>query len=139
MYVVSLLSVGCHVWCHVVQVWNGAGLTAIYSSLGHTHDSTPPFPGIVYDTLPYMSHNLSHDQDHTSSLSAISAHWSKWSDAHSHIVDYHWAIGTCDHCHDVQDFLSVGVASGEATILCDYDNCRLCLFSLFLISSQLPW
>ena len=98
-----------------MQVWNGAGLTAIYPSLGHTHDSTPPFPGIVYDTLPYTLVNLSHDQDHTSSLSAISASWSKWSDPDSLIVRYLWAIGTCPYCNDVQDFLSVGVATGESS------------------------
>ena len=96
-----------------MQVWNGAGLSSIHYSLGHTHDSTPPSVGIVYDTLPDMSHDMSHDQDHTSSLSEISARWSEWSDPHTPIVEYSWAIGTCSSCNDVQDFLSVGVATGE--------------------------
>lgn len=98
-----------------VQVWNGAGLNAIYSSLGHTHDSTPPQPGIVYDTLPYVSHDLSGDADHTSSLSELSASWTAWSDPHTPIVEYYWAMGTCQFCNDLQDFLSVGVATGEPT------------------------
>ena len=100
-----------------MQVWNGAGLSGIYSSLGHTHDSTPPYPGIVYDTLPYMSHDLSGDEDYTPSLSAISASWAGWSDPHTLIVEYYWAIGTCASCNDVQDFLSVGVATGEQRFL----------------------
>ena len=103
-----------HSFTHSLQAWNGAGLSAIYSSLGHTHDSTPPSPGIVHDTL---SHDSSSDADHTPSLFEISASWAGFSDPHSHIVQYHWAIGTCDSCYDVQDFLSVGVATGELRFL----------------------
>ena len=99
-----------------VQVWNGAGLSATFSSLGHTHDSTPPHPGTVYDVLP-SSGNVSHDEDHTHSLSEIWGKWSEWSDPHTPIVEYFWAIGTTESANDVQDFLSVGVASGNYTFL----------------------
>ena len=92
-----------------LQVWNGAGLSTVYSSLGHTHDSTPPDPGTVYDGPPEWSR----DADYTASLSELSAHWTGFSDPHSHLVDYHWAIGRCGTCNDVQDFLSVGVATGQ--------------------------
>ena len=88
---------------------NGAGLSGIYYSLGHTHDSTPPTPGIVYDTL---SRDMSGDRDHTPSLSEISVRWLEWSDPHSPMVEYFWASGTSVGGRDVQDFLSVGVATG---------------------------
>ena len=104
-----------------LQVWNGAGLSAMYFSLGHTHDSTPPVAGTVYDTL--TSGDVSRDQDHTPSLSEVWGRWSEWSDPHSQVVEYFWAIGSGGSANDVQDFLSVGVATGKSNlvILDDYD------------------
>ena len=84
-------------------------MSSIYTSLGHLHDSTPPIPGIVYDTL---SHDWSHDQDHTPHLSELSTRWSEWSDPHTPIIEYYWSIVTMETEHIIQDCLSVGVATG---------------------------
>ena len=55
---------------------------------------------------------MSRDQDHTTFLSELSARWSEWSDPHTPIVEYYWSIVTMETGHIVQDFLSVGVATG---------------------------
>ena len=94
----------------LLQVWNGAGISTIISSLGHTHDSTPPHPGIVYDGSLQWPPQDSH---HTTSLSEISAHWAGFSDPHTPIVGYYWAIGSCGFCDDVQDFIYLGIATGR--------------------------
>ena len=109
-----------------MQVWNGAGLSAIYSSLGHTHDSTPPLAGTVYDVL--SSGDVSHDRDHTPSLSEVWGRWSEWSDPHTPIVEYFWAIGTAQSANDVQDFLSVGVATGWLFLFYFLDTSNAIIF-----------
>ena len=85
------------------KVSNVLGLVGVYTSdLGYLYDSSPPVgEGVVYDGLG------DNDEDFTTSDSTISAHWLPYHDPHT-TVHYHWAIGTCPRCRDVQEFTSVG-------------------------------
>ena len=82
---------------------NVLGLAAVYSSnIGYLYDATPPVgEGVVYDGIE------GDDDDYTTSDSTLSAHWLPYHDPHTH-VHYQWAIGTCKHCRDVQEFTPVG-------------------------------
>ena len=54
------------------------------------------------------------DLDYTASLTTLSAHWRGFSDPHTGISEYFWAIGSCTSCSNVQEFTSVGVATGTS-------------------------
>jgi hypothetical protein len=86
-----------------IKVSNVLGLAAVYSSdIGYLYDATPPVgEGVVYDGIE------GDDDDYTTSDSTLSAHWLPYHDPHTH-VHYQWAIGTCKHCRDVQEFTPVG-------------------------------
>ena len=95
-----------------MQVTNGAGLRSISSSPAYLLDHTPPTRGIVYDG-PRVTAEVS-DLDYTTDLSMLSSHWTQFIDPHSTVVEYLVAIGTEPEGTDVQDTISVGMATGEA-------------------------
>lgn len=95
-----------------LAVQNGAGLTAVSSSLGYTLDVSPPEGGTVYDGPQTQGSGEVFDLDYTASLTTLSAHWRGFSDPHTGISEYFWAIGSCTSCSNVQEFTSVGVATG---------------------------
>ena len=95
---------------------NSVGLTSISSSLGYILDSSPPQGGIVYDGPQPSQGNF--DLDYTSELTTLSAHWEgTFSDPHTGIVEYFWAIGSCPGCTELQAWNSVGIATGKALII----------------------
>ena len=100
-----------YMYCTVPQAQNGAGLTSLSSSHGYILDSSPPEGGIVYDG-PRPSEGVL-DLDYTTSLTTLSAHWSGFADPHCDISEYYWSVGTCSGCSNVQNYQSVGVATGK--------------------------
>ena len=90
-----------------LQVRNGAGLLTVRSSSGYTLDSTAPDVGVVLDGAAGMG-----DTDYWSDDAVLEAHWLGFSEPHTAIVEYWWAIGTCATCSDVQPFVSVGLHQG---------------------------
>ena len=93
----------------LTQVTNGAGLTTISSSAAYTLDHTPPTPGHVYDGS-YITAVVS-DLDYSTDLSNLNSHWTSFTDPHTDVVEYFIAMGTTPGGTDVQDTISVGVAS----------------------------
>ena len=98
------------------QATNGAGLTASVSSAGYLMDSSQPGTGTVYDGEREMP-----ELDYSSSMSSVSAWWRGFSDPHSGISEYRWAIGSSAGCTDVQGFQTVGTATGMCVVFtfCD--------------------
>lgn len=71
-------------------------------------DSSPPVVGEVYDGPP------SGDVDYWTDAHSLTAHWRGFEDPHSSIVEYWWAIGTCDpSCQDIQAFVGTGLKQGQ--------------------------
>lgn len=89
------------------QVRNGAGLVGVVSSLGYTLDSSPPDVGMIFDGPPTADGDVDYWTD-----GVLAAHWRGFSDPHTGILEYWWAVGTCAVCTDVQAFLSVGLNQG---------------------------
>lgn len=110
----------------MVQVRNAAGLVTTTSSLGYLLDSSPPDVGSVFDG-PSSSHG---DVDYWTDSATLHSHWTGFSDPHSDIVEYLWAIGSCSSCVDVQPFVSVGLEQGTFMCRCvETDTCvMLCLY-----------
>lgn len=91
---------------------NSAGLTSTSSSLGYVLDSSPPQGGMVYDGPQPQEGNF--DLDYTSDSTSLSAHWGgTFTDPHTGIVEYYWAIGSCPGCTELQDWNSIGIATGK--------------------------
>ena len=86
---------------------NRAGLVGVASSLPYLLDSSPPEVGVVYDGATPLS-----DEDYLTEEGVVRAHWRGFADPHSEIVEYWWAIGTCQACSDIQPLVSVGVRQG---------------------------
>ena len=101
------------------QTQNGAGLAFLSSSLGYTLDSSPPEGGVVYDGPQPEGVGEIEDRDYVSSLTMLSAHWRGFSDPHTGVLEYLWAIGTCAGCSNVQQFRNVGVANSKYVCMCD--------------------
>ena len=95
-----------------LQALNGAGLTSVATSIGYRLDTTPPNPGTVYDGPQPDSGDIL-DQDYTTTTTTLSAHWRGFSDPHTGVVEYYWAIGTCRGCSDIQTYQTIGVAVGK--------------------------
>lgn len=97
-----------------LQVENGAGLSSLVVSPAYILDSSPPVRGVIYDgPQPNQGDVDVFDLDYTTSLTTLYAHWQGFSDPHSAVVEYFWAIGTCSLCSDVQTFTSIGSATGK--------------------------
>lgn len=79
----------------------------VASSLGYILDYSPPDIGVVFDGPPTT------DVDYWTD-GVLAAHWSGFSDPHTDVVEYWWAIGTCATCTDLQPFVSVGLNTGES-------------------------
>ena len=54
------------------------------------------------------------DQDFQRDIHKLSAHWEGFSDPHTGVVDYNWAIGTCPGCRDVMEPQSVGLQTSKS-------------------------
>ncbi len=52
------------------------------------------------------------DVDYLCVVDEVGAYWSGFSDPHTGIVDYSWAVGRCPSCVDTQPFTSVGLETG---------------------------
>lgn len=89
-----------------------AGLVGVVSSSAYTLDSSPPDVGVVYDGPPPTSGG-GRDMDYWTEGGVVEAHWRGFSDPHSGIAEYGWALGTCPHCTDIQPFISVGANQGK--------------------------
>ena len=95
-----------------LQVRNGAGLVTVASTWGSILDSTPPDVGVVWDG-PYSMPGESQDLDYWGHTSHLSAHWSPFTDPHSTVVGYRWAIGSCHGCSNIRPFTPVGLRLGK--------------------------
>ena len=84
------------------QIYNNAGLYSQAYSQGTIVDSTPPDVGFVID-------GLGEDIDFTKDLHTFTSHWDGFVDPHSDISEYEWAIGTCETCSDVREFVSTAL------------------------------
>ena len=70
----------------------------------------------MYDGPQPQEGNL--DLDYTSDSTTLSAHWGgTFSDPHTGISEYYWAIGSCPGCTELQGWNSVGIATGKLLIL----------------------
>ena len=83
----------------------------VTTSLAYTIDSSPPSPGLVYDGLPLGGRI--NDLDYKSDLSMLSSHWAGFTDPHTTVLEYFVAIGTESGGEDVQEKISVGMATCE--------------------------
>ena len=83
----------------------------VTTSLAYTLDSSPPTPGLIYDGLPVEG--KINDLDYSSDLSTLSSHWAGFADPHTTVIEYFVAIGTESGGEDVQENISVGVATCE--------------------------
>jgi hypothetical protein len=90
-----------------VRATNGAGLTATATSDGVLVDGSAPVAGTVSD-------GSGSDIDFQASTSTIQANWSGFSDPHSGIASYQWAIGTTPGGVQIQGFTSVGLATSAS-------------------------
>ena len=97
-----------------MQVRNAAGLVTTTSSLGYLLDSSPPDVGRVFDGPP----SSDGDVDYWTDSAMLQAHWAGFSDPHSDVVEYLWAIGSCPSCVDVQPFVTVGLKQGMYVCVC---------------------
>lgn len=68
--------------------------------------------GVVYDGAPPTSPEGWGDVEYWTEAGVVMAHWRGFSDPHTDIAEYWWAIGTCQGCTDVQPFISVGKQQG---------------------------
>ena len=83
-------------------------------------DRSPPTTGVVYDGGVSASINEDfNDADYSDLGTAVTCRWSGFSDAHTSIVQYELAVGTCSNCSDVQTWMPVGLVSG----MCQYLLC----------------
>ena len=71
--------------------------------------------GVVFDGLPDTSSLSAGEQDvaYWSDVGVLSAHWRGFSEPHSTLGGYWWAIGRCPGCTDTQPFISVGLKQGQ--------------------------
>ena len=83
----------------------------VVSSPGYTLDSTPPEVGVVFDGPPLPVAGT--DVDYWTGVGMLEAHWAGFTEPHSQVVEYWWAVGTCAQCADVQPFTSTGLRQGE--------------------------
>ena len=54
------------------------------------------------------------DLDYTTISGELSSHWEGFSDPHTGVTEYLWAIGSCAGCSNVQTFTSAGTATGNS-------------------------
>ncbi|MBI2931486.1 MAG: hypothetical protein HYY16_07525, partial [Planctomycetes bacterium] len=80
-----------------VRATNSAALSAIATSNGVTVDSSPPIPGTVND-------GPGPDIDWQNTPWQLGTNWSGFSDPHTGIASYEWAIGTSPGATDIQPF-----------------------------------
>lgn len=83
------------------QVWNSAGLSAVYTSRGYYIEEDGSGDNIVKDLHGLM---LSDDVDYTKSTSSLSAVWIPRRQNRR----YRFSIGTCPTCRDVVKCQQVG-------------------------------
>ena len=69
-------------------------------------DTSPPEVGLVLDG------RYGDDVDYLTNRSSYTAHWEGFTDPHSDIMEYAWAVGSCSGCTDIQTFISVGLMTG---------------------------
>ena len=79
--------------------------------MGTLVDSSPPMPGVVFDGLSPPSGEG--DAEYWHNVDSLSAHWTPFTDPHSTIVGYWWAIGRCRGCTDLQPLTPVGLKQRE--------------------------
>ena len=88
-----------HIPPYLPQVWNSAGLFAVYTSRGYFIEGLGWGGSIVKDGL-----TLTGDVDYTKSTSSLSAVWSQQEGNRL----YRFSIGTCPGCSDVVKCQQVG-------------------------------
>ena len=81
-------------------------------SIGYIVDTSPPELRVVLDGID------NEDRDYFTNRTSYSAHWVGYADAHSNIMGYEWAIGSCHGCTDIQSFVSVGLMTGREDVGC---------------------
>jgi hypothetical protein len=87
---------------------NNVGLISAQSSNVVIFDASPPCIGRVFDggrPIDGQAFDVEYSHDHTQ----IQAHWNSFSDPHTSVGRYYWAIGTCKGCTDVSPYTSVGL------------------------------
>uniref|UniRef100_A0ABM0M5T3 Uncharacterized protein LOC102801709 n=1 Tax=Saccoglossus kowalevskii TaxID=10224 RepID=A0ABM0M5T3_SACKO len=97
-----------HAYYVSVKAYNGAGMSTMATSWATIVDASPPIAGYVYDGT------VSADQidlDVQTDLSSLTARWTGFSDPHTGIATYTWAIGTCKVCDDTRGEQYVGVVT----------------------------
>lgn len=91
---------------------------SVIPSLGYTLDSSPPDIGVVFDGPPTSPSDVDYWTD-----GVLAAHWTGFSDPHTGVAEYWWAIGTCAACTDLQEFISVGLNQGKYKKYCVATAC----------------
>ncbi|CAH1249045.1 SELE [Branchiostoma lanceolatum] len=91
-----------------IKAVSGSERFVVVSSDGVYVDATPP----VFNDLFHVDLAWSEDQpiESQGSNSTIAVRWEAF-DIESKIVEYFWAIGTAPYSDNIQDFVSVGLAS----------------------------
>ena len=82
------------------------------TSIGYIVDSSPPTAGVVLDGADIE------DTDYFIDRTSYTARWVGFTDPHSDILEYEWAIGSCYGCTDIQTFVSVGLMTGKVSLCC---------------------
>ncbi|XP_078660674.1 uncharacterized protein LOC144905141 [Branchiostoma floridae x Branchiostoma belcheri] len=94
-----------------IKAVSGSGRFAVSSSDGVYVDATPP----VFESLYHVDLSWSEDEpsDFQGSNSTIAVSWEAY-DIESQVVEYLWAIGTAPFSTDIQDYVSVGLATSAS-------------------------
>ncbi|XP_078621329.1 uncharacterized protein LOC144887805 [Branchiostoma floridae x Branchiostoma japonicum] len=94
-----------------IKAVSGSGRFALSSSDGVYIDVTPP----VFESLYHVDLAWSEDEqsDFQGTNSTIAIRWEAY-DIESQVVEYFWAIGTSPFSVDIQDFVSVGLATNAS-------------------------
>ncbi|XP_019614832.1 PREDICTED: uncharacterized protein LOC109462715, partial [Branchiostoma belcheri] len=94
-----------------IKAVSGSGRFALSSSDGVYIDATPP----VFESLYHVDLSWSEDEpsDFQGSNSTIAVRWEAY-DIESQVVGYFWAIGTAPFWTDIQDHVSVGLATSAS-------------------------
>ena len=92
-----------------VKLVDHAGNSARFHSNGFLVDTSPPFPGVVYDGRPAKELDVQVES------SILRASWLNFTEKETKIVSYQLAFGSLPGSQDAQEFTNVGLVNTAAS------------------------